>query len=76
MLEPSIAELKLRYRERLQEAASCRPFKQAGADSPSLRERVLLNLGTYLISSGQKLKARYQSDSAGPAFEWVSRTES
>jgi hypothetical protein len=60
MLDPSIAELKLRYRERLEEAENCQPFNKGGTASPGLLDRMMLNLRDYLMSLGQKLKARFQ----------------
>ena len=66
MLDPSIAELKRRYRERLEEAENCQPFNKGGTTSPSLQDRIMLNLRNYLMSLGQKLKARYQPCSVVP----------
>ena len=66
MLDPSIAEQKRRYRERLEEAANCQPFNKGRTASPSLQDRIMLNLRNYLVSLGQKLKARYQPCSAVP----------
>ena len=66
MLDPSIAELKLRYRERLEEAKNCQPFNKGGTASPSLQDRIMLNLRNYLMSLGQKLKALYQPCSVVP----------
>jgi hypothetical protein len=66
MLDPSIAELKLRYRERLEEAENCQPFNQGGTASPGLLDRIMLNLRNYLMSLGQELKARFQPCPAVP----------
>ncbi len=71
MLDPSIAELKLRYRERLEEAMNCQPFNQGGTASPSLPDRIMLNLRNYLMSLGQKLEARYQPCLVVPCLDDV-----
>ena len=66
MLDPSIAELKRRYRERLEEAENCQPFNKGGTASPSLRDRIMLDLRNNLMSLEQKLKARFQPCSVVP----------
>jgi hypothetical protein len=74
MIDLNVVQLaQIRYNELLQEAEQARRARQARAGQPSLQARLLLNVGNYLISSGQKLKARYQPDMADPSFQWVSR---
>ena len=63
MLDPSIAELKRRYRERLEEAENCQPFNKG---SPSLQDRIILDLRNYLMSLGQELRAHFQPCSVVP----------
>lgn len=73
MIEPTIFMLsRIRYEEMLQEAEQARRFRhlRAGGFQAWLRQ----TLGNYLISSGQKLKDRPQSEAASPFFQGASRS--
>lgn len=61
------------YQERLQEAAMARHIRENGTPSPSLQKRLLSSLGSFLITSGQKLKAHTQANPTTSILEWSSR---
>ena len=63
---------RIRYNELLQEAEQARRAKRVQAGG--LQSRLLHSLGDYLVSTGQKLKARYQPDAADSSFQWAGRS--
>jgi hypothetical protein len=54
------------HNERLQEAAKARYFRETGLPGSGWQKRVLRNLGSFLVASGQKLGQRAQSDPVRP----------
>ncbi len=68
-MDPNLFKLtQVRHTERLQEAATMQHFNRVGISKPGLQERALRSLGSFLIASGQKLKAQTQSNPPIPAF--------
>jgi len=54
------------HNERLQEAAKARHFRETSVPGSGWQKRVLRNLGSFLVASGQKLGQRAQSDPVRP----------
>ena len=50
-----VEDSKQRYQERLQEAEHARRVKKLMANQPGFQQRLLLNLGSSLVSLGRRL---------------------
>jgi hypothetical protein len=59
---------KILYSERLEKAERKRRHQPFERNRPGFQERLRMSLADLLITTGMKLKARYQSDPAVLAF--------
>lgn len=62
------AWIRVHNRDLLEEIENDLLFREARSDRVEFLARLLLRAGDFLISSGHRLKARYQTDSVSPAF--------
>lgn len=58
-VEVLAAATEARHKDKLREAECARAVQKAGAAEPKLTGRVLAGIGSFLISTGQKLQGQY-----------------